>query len=318
MRGAICALPISVGLVLGLAVQTAPAAANIVLSQASFEAGQNYAAFFKVEHGCDGSPTTALSVEIPDGVTVLDTPQKPGWTLNAERVKDRVTRVTWRGRLDANTADQFGLFMKLPAKTGTVYFPALQQCEKGETRWNEIPAARQTPHEIAHPAPMLELVAAAMPAAQAPAHYMAGDIMIEQPWSTATPGGATTAAAYMTIMNHGSAADTLLGGASPIAGRLEIHQMSMANGIMTMRPVTGGLTIPAGGTVTLGPQGNYHLMLTGLKVQLRQGASVPATLTFAKAGTVQVAFVVAPIGARTPPGPSPSGAMNTMPGVDHH
>ena len=56
-----------------------PATAQIVLSQPSFEAGQNYAAFFKVDQGCDGSPTIALSVQIPDGVMVLDTPPKRGW-----------------------------------------------------------------------------------------------------------------------------------------------------------------------------------------------------------------------------------------------
>ena len=60
-----------------------PAGAQIVLSQPSFEAGRNYAAFFKVEKGCQGSPTTALSVQIPYGVIVLDTPEKPGWTVSA-------------------------------------------------------------------------------------------------------------------------------------------------------------------------------------------------------------------------------------------
>jgi hypothetical protein len=85
--------------------------------------------------------------------------------------------------------------------------------------------------------------------------------------------------------------------------------MSSANGVMTMRPVTGGIAIPAGGMVTLGPQANYHLMLTGLKEPLKQGAHIPATLTFAKAGSVQVELAVAPIGARAPA---------AMPGMDHH
>src|SRR5215510_5953138 len=87
------------------------ASAHIVLSQPSFEAGQNYAAFFKLDAGCDGSPTTALRVEIPAGVTVLQMPLKPGWTLSSEKKSDRVSAVTWRGRLDAKAADQFGLFL---------------------------------------------------------------------------------------------------------------------------------------------------------------------------------------------------------------
>jgi copper(I)-binding protein len=170
---------------------------------------------------------------------------------------------------------------------------------------------------------MLQLTAAvSAPAAAAPTYYMAGNIMIDQIWSPATPGGATTAAAYMTIMNHGGTPDTLLGGASPVAGKFEIHQMSMAGGVMSMRPVTGGVALPPGGIVTLSPQGDYHVMLTGLKVQLRPGTHVPATLNFAKAGAVQVQITVEPIGARAPGGATaPSGATapaGTMPGMDHH
>jgi copper(I)-binding protein len=287
-----------------LLLVTAPASAHIVLSQPNFEAGQNYAAFFKVEHGCDGSPTVALTVRIPDAVAVLETPQKPGWTLKAERIKDRVTSVTWRGKLDAKAADQFGLLVKLPPNAGTLYFPAVQQCEKGETRWTDIPAAGQGWRDVPHPAPMLQLTAAVTPPS-----YMAGNIMIEQVWSPATPNGAATGAAYMTIMNHGTTADTLVGGSSPVAGKFEIHQMSSANGVMSMRAVTSGIVIPPGGMVTLGPQANYHVMLTGLKAPLTQGAHVPATLTFAKAGPVQVELAVAPIGARAP---------TAMPGMDHH
>jgi periplasmic copper chaperone A len=168
-----------------------------------------------------------------------------------------------------------------------------------------------------HPAPVLQLIAAGAPAAQAPTHYMAGDIMVEQPWSPATPRGAPTAAAYMTIMNHGTSADTLIGGSSP-AGKFEVHEMSMTGGVMRMRPVAGGLPIPAGGTVTLNPQGKYHFMLTGLKAPLSQGERVPAVLNFAKAGAVKIELAVAAIGARAPSGTSAPGAANPMPGMDHH
>ena len=285
--------------------------AHIALSQPSFEAGQNYAAFFKVEQGCDGSPTIALNVEIPDGVIVLDTPPKPGWTVNAKRDQGQVTGVTWRGKLAAKDADQFGLFVKLPAKPGTLYFPVLQQCEKSEIRWSDIPAAGQAPRDVLHPAPVLQLIAAAQPAPSAP-HYMAGDIMIEQPWAPATPRGAATAVAYMTIMNHGSSADTLVGGTSPV-GKLDIHQMSMANGIMSMRPVPGGVTIPPGSAITFSAQG-YHFMLSGLKAPLTEGARVPATLIFTKAGQVPVELSVAAIGARAPAAAS---SMGAMPGMTH-
>jgi hypothetical protein len=280
------------------------ASAHIVLSQPSFEAGQNYAAFFKVEHGCDGSPTVALQVRIPDDVAVLDTPQKPGWTMHAERSKGHVASVTWRGKLEAKTSDQFGLLLKLPANPGTLYFPVSQRCEKGETHWTDIPAAGQAWRDVPHPAPMLQLTAAVTPPS-----YMAGSIMIEQPWSSATPNGAANGVAYMTVMNHGTAPDTLLGGSTPVAGKIEVHRMSSANGVMSMRLAVGGIVIPPGGTVTLGPQANYHLMLTGLKVPLTQGSHVPATLDFAKAGSVHIELAIAPIGARAP---------MAMPGMDRH
>jgi copper(I)-binding protein len=301
--------PICAGLLLGVSVQTA-ASAQIVLSQPVFEAGQNYAAFFKVEHGCEGSPTIGVRVEIPEEVHVLDTPQKPGWTVKAERNKDRVMAVTWRGRLDAKAADQFGLFVKLPPQAGAVYFPTLQQCEKGETNWRDIPAYGQAARDVAHPAPMLQLTAAVTPPS-----YLAGNIMIEQVWSPATPGGAATGAAYMTIMNHGSAPDILTGGSSPVAGKFEIHQMSMTNGVMSMRPAPGGVVVPPGATITLSPQANYHVMLTGLKAPLKQGEHVAAVLNFAKAGPVKVELVVGAIGARGPATPSATGAM---PGMEHH
>ena len=160
--------------------------AHIVLSQPTFEAGQNYAVFFKVEQGCDGSPTLALNVQIPGDVIVLDTPSKPGWAVSAKRDKGQVTGVTWRGKLAAKDSDQFGLFVKLPAKPGPLYFPVLQQCEKGEIRWSDIPVAGQAPRDVLHPAPVLQLIAAAQPATST-SHYMVGDIMIEQPWAPGDP-----------------------------------------------------------------------------------------------------------------------------------
>lgn len=301
MNGRFIAQLVCTGLVLIPSAQTARA--QIVLSQPKFEAGQTYAAFFRVERGCDGSPTLALRVRIPDGVTILQTPDKPGWKLETQRTKDSLTEIIWRGRLEAKTPDQFGLLLKLPAKAGPLYFPAVQQCENGEARWTDIPD--QGSRGVAHPAPMLQLTAAATPAT-----VMAGNMMIGSVWSPATPGGAATAAVYATIMNHGTQPDTLIGGSTSVAGKFEIHQMTRTNGVMSMRPISTGIPVPPGGIVTLGPQGDYHVMLSGLKEPLKNGTRVPATLNFAKAGAVQVEIVVEPIGSR-----GPSGAM---PGMDHH
>ncbi|RUY67895.1 copper chaperone PCu(A)C, partial [Mesorhizobium sp. M7A.F.Ca.CA.001.09.2.1] len=73
------------------------------------------------------------------------------------------------------------------------------------------------------------------------------------------------------------------------------HEMGVKDGVMTMRPVAGGLEIPAGGKVALAP-GGYHLMFMGLKRQPKQGEKFSATLTFEKAGAVSVDFAVEGMG----------------------
>jgi copper(I)-binding protein/uncharacterized protein YcnI len=281
-----CILIAAAGL---LSLASAGAGAHVVLTQSSFEAGVNFAAFFKVEHGCSGAPTTALRVQIPDGVAVLELPEKPGWTVNAERAGARVTAVTWQGRLESAQKDQFGLLMKLPPKPGPLYFATVQRCADQEIRWTDTAPGAKTPP------PKLMLVAAA-PNNHA---HTASPIMIMQPWARATPPGAPTGAAYLTITNHGAEPDVLIGGSTPQADKVEFHQSTMDNGIMKMRPATNGVSIPAGGTVEFKPDG-YHVMLIGLKAPLRSGTMLPVTLRFAKAGSIEVVFAVEPIGARGP------------------
>lgn len=133
----------------------------------------------------------------------------------------------------------------------------------------------------------------------------AGDLTIEQPWARATPKGADIGAGYLEIRNAGAAPDRLTGGSADFAG-VEIHQMSMANGVMKMRQETNGLEIPAHGAVKLAPSG-YHLMFTGLKRALVKGESVKATLTFEHAGAVIVEFPVQGIGASGPAADSMKG-----------
>ena len=125
--------------------------------------------------------------------------------------------------------------------------------------------------------------------------YKAGSLAIHHPWTRATPAGARVAGGYLVIENEGSEPDRLLGGASEVGTAIEVHEMSEADGIMTMRALTDGLTIPAGGSVELKP-GGLHLMITGLKRRLMEGEKVKATLAFEKAGRIDVEFEVQPIG----------------------
>jgi copper(I)-binding protein len=145
----------------------------------------------------------------------------------------------------------------------------------------------------------------------------AGDLVISQPWSRATPGGAKVGGGYLTITNNGTAPDRLAGGSSEVAGKVEVHEMSMNGGVMTMRQLENGLTIAPGKTVTLAP-GGIHLMLLDLNVPLKQGQSVPITLVFEKAGPVKLSFDVLGVGAQGPDGASKAGrdGMN-MQGPGH-
>lgn len=136
----------------------------------------------------------------------------------------------------------------------------------------------------------------------------AGDLVITQAWSRATPGGAKIGGAYLTIENKGTAPDKLVGGSADIAGKVEVHEMAVTDGVMKMRALDKGLAIEPGKTVKLAP-GGYHLMLFELKSPLKQGDKVPVTLQFEKAGKVQVSLDIQGVGAQAPGGAADKGGQ---------
>ena len=142
----------------------------------------------------------------------------------------------------------------------------------------------------------------------------AGDLVITQAWSRATPGGAKVAGGYLTIENKGSTPDRLIGGSADVADKVQVHQMTMNNGVMTMRSLDQGLTIEPGKTVKLAPSG-YHLMLLDLKSPLKRGDKVPVILEFEKAGKVTVSFDVQGVGAPAPATAPSSGSKKDMKGM---
>lgn len=157
-----------------------------------------------------------------------------------------------------------------------------------------------------------------------PAWAESSGIKVDQVWARATPGAAKTAAIYLRVTNTGTTPDTLEGEAStPVADHADLHQDKMTNGVMEMRPVKS-LTIDPGKTVTLDPNSGYHLMLIGLKGPLKEGQTVPLTLTFDHAGKQQVTASVAKVGAmhagETSGGSAAAGMnhdMSAMPGMAH-
>jgi periplasmic copper chaperone A len=130
----------------------------------------------------------------------------------------------------------------------------------------------------------------------AAADFTAGSIVVGSPWTRATPKGADVAGGYMRITNKGSAPDSLIGGSSAAADRFEVHEMSMVDGVMRMRPLPKGLEIKPGETVELKP-GSFHIMLMGLKQQLERGRKIKGTLIFENAGKVDIEYTVEALGA---------------------
>ena len=123
-----------------------------------------------------------------------------------------------------------------------------------------------------------------------------GDIVIDHPWSRQSPKAADVGAGFMRITNTGAADDRLVKVESPVSKTVQLHDMKMDGDVMKMAEVPGGIAIPAGATVELKPK-SLHLMFMGLNAQLREGEEFRATLTFEKAGTVEVDFEVMGPGA---------------------
>jgi hypothetical protein len=155
----------------------------------------------------------------------------------------------------------------------------------------------------------LGLLLASFSAGQVPAQQVkAGELVIEDAWSRATPAGANVGAGYLVIKNSGIVADRLVGGTTDAARALEFHAMTVKDGMMTMERIADGLLIEPGKSIAFAPGGN-HIMFVGLHAPLKQGEKLQATLQFEKAGRVEVTFRVQPVGSS---GPTANHGSHTM------
>jgi uncharacterized protein YcnI len=149
-----------------LAAVASPAIAHVSLNATSAPAGSYFFGEFRIAHGCAGSDTISIKVEIPDAILVAKPQPKTGWSLETESkpidkpiqvdgrpVESRISSITWRGDLEDTEWDQLGLMAKLPSTPGVLVFPVTQTCAQGEVTWDEVPTAAN-PHP-AHPAPTL-------------------------------------------------------------------------------------------------------------------------------------------------------------------
>lgn len=328
---AITRIPILLAAASLATVAAAPAAlAHVLLERREAPAGAAYKAVLVVPHGCAGAATTAIRVTVPEGVFAVKPQPKPGWQLavttapyaraytsHGREVREGVREIAWTGgRLDDGHYDEFVFVGQIDgAVSGTLHFPVVQTCEGTEARWTEVPRPGERAQQ---PAPALSVIAASgerplqgpgTPGHGAPAAAGSGQaaavtkgaLRIIQPWTRATPGGARVAGGYLTVTNTGTEPDRLIGGSAAFADRVEVHEMATVNGVMTMRGLADGLVIAPGATVELRP-GGYHLMFLGLKDRLSEGQTVKVTLTFERAGPVELDVPVGSLGGRSAPG----------------
>jgi periplasmic copper chaperone A len=144
---------------------------HITLEQGSAEAGAYYKAVLKLPHGCEASPTTAVTVLLPEGVQAARPMAKAGWktepktqTLatpyesHGKTITQNVTQITWSGAsVPANFYDEFVFQVKLPQKTGPLWFKVLQTCEQGKNEWVEVPSSGTSTKGLKQPAALLEV-----------------------------------------------------------------------------------------------------------------------------------------------------------------
>lgn len=290
-----------------VSIITAFAHASLEKSEAS--AG-SYKAVVRVPHGCDGQPTHTVKIELPEGFIGGKPMPKAGWQVATEKgdyaktyklhgqdVSAGLKSVTWSGGdLPDDFYDEFVVSGTLSAEPGAkLAFIVTQLCKDGQVLWNEIAAEGQNPHSLEHPAPVVTIAAAADDGhgrhGAAAVDAKAGDLAISGGWVRAMLPGQPTGGGYLTITNSGASADKLVSVSTPTAGKAEIHMMEMKGDVMVMRPVDGGIEIPAGGVVELKP-GGLHLMLMQVAKPFADGETVPLTLEFEKAGKVELKLPV--------------------------
>jgi len=123
----------------------------------------------------------------------------------------------------------------------------------------------------------------------------AAQVTVTDPWIRGTVQGQMATGAFMKLQSAKDA--RLVEAASPVAGVVEIHEMTLENNVMRMRAVKA-LDLPAGRAVELKP-GGYHVMLMDLKQQMKEGETVPVTLVVESGGKRETIEVKAPVRAPT-------------------
>jgi periplasmic copper chaperone A len=160
----------------GVVAAVCAASAHVTLETKEATLGAPYKAVLRVPHGCEGAATIALRVRVPDGMIAVKPMPKPGWKIETvsgkypqassrfrnAKLTEGVTEISFTGgNLPDAFYDEFVFtgFLAGDLEAGKLlYFPVVQECEKGVHRWIEIPAAGKPASEYPEPAPALKLL----------------------------------------------------------------------------------------------------------------------------------------------------------------
>lgn len=278
-----------------------------------------FVAALQVPHGCDGGlATTEVQVKLPEGFIAAKPQPKAGWELeilkgdyqktyqnHGSEVKSGPLEIRWK---DGNLPDEFYDTFNIQGKVSGIAagtdlpFKVTQLCgDKATVSWDEVAAAAGIdPHSLKNPAPVIRIAAKAGGASDGHMHHGAdagivklGDLELTGASSKAMLPGQPVGGGFVTIKNGGHADDRLIAAESSIAGRVELHEMAMQGEVMKMRKLNDGIAVPAGETVELTP-GGLHFMFFNVTKPFAEGDAIPMTLTFEKAGKVDI---VLPVGA---------------------
>jgi uncharacterized protein YcnI len=160
---------------LGATLAASPANAHVTVENRQASPGSYYKLVFAVPHGCAGSATIKIRVQIPEGVIAVKPMPKPGWTIETVKgkyaasyenhgatISEGVKEVTWSGgKLADDNYDEFVAATYLTAAlkpNTTLYFPVVQECEQGTSRWIDIPQEGKPAHDSKSPAPGVKLI----------------------------------------------------------------------------------------------------------------------------------------------------------------
>lgn len=303
---------------------TSGAHAHATFTQPTVTADSYAVMSLQVPHGCDGKATTEVRMELPEGFVFAKPQPKPGWELeiingdyknsynnHGTAVTNGPVEIRWKGGdLPDAYYDTFVVRGKISGiEAGTVVaFPATQLCgDDASVVWNEVAKPGTDPHSLKSPAPTVTVVSGEVEGhvttptqGDGTAPITLGSLELDGAYVRAMLPGQPVGGGFVVIKNSGSDDDRLVSASSPVAGTVEMHEMAMQGEVMRMRKLNDGIPVRAGETVEL-KAGGLHMMFMQVKTPFKEGDTVPVSLRFEKAGSIDLTL---PVKAAAPAGHS--------------